>query len=769
MDLGIRSTRMMRTRFFGLALVATASLLGCSVAKYVAPEKPIYTGAKVVLDNPESVPDKAALSTALEGLINVDATNERKAYWWFRFQTDKEKGLKKRLRDALGQPPVYYEDAPLSRTQLVMSDYLKDHGYFGAEVTVDTLRPKPYTVSAEFHVTTQGRSTIDSFLLPVDSLPITQFISERSATSLIKVGDYYSIAALAAERVRIDHLAGNQGYFEFAPSNVYYFVDSTSGPNQVRVYMQLDKGADSLALERFHIGETYVFPRFSIGDTLGSGGDTLLVDSIHLIVPPNLDIHPETVVRRIGLRKGELYDRHIYENTVNQLLDLGIYKFVNYRFERRLTDTTPVLDQFIYLTPTLSRDVNVDVEATSQGGSQLGLGATVRYSDRNLFGGAEDFRISLGASAGPQPLLTDPTQTVLGQEYSFSTSIALPRLIGPVARRFEREAYYIPRTVANVRYQVTNRPDFQLQNANLRLGYLYRASKLLSHGLYPVNLSYTALLGQSNDFDSLLMVNPRLRETFASNAIAGLEYTVNYNEQGTEATRSYWYIDGGLKTSGNVAALLAQKPEDGGPLQFGGVALAQFTKANVDARRTWLYDKSSFATRGYIGAAIPHGRSDYIPFVEQFFAGGPNSVRAFPIRGLGPGRQLPPSVDSTNVNQSGDIRLELNAEYRFDVFSFIEGAAFVDVGNVWLSNDVSGEEQDAVFEFDDFYEELAVGTGIGLRLNFDVIILRLDAAVPIRKPWLPTKEAFDFKTLNLIDADNRKNNLQLHIAIGYPF
>ena len=749
----------------GLVLAGSS----CSVERYVTAERPIYTGADVVLENPETVPDEAALESALGNLIRVDATSERKAWWWFRYETDQDKGFKRRIQKTFGQAPVYYEDSPLSRTRLLMLDYLKDHGYFGAEVTVDTMRPKPYTVAAEFHIETQGRSHVDSVVYPADSIPLTRFIQEHTPGAMLKSGEYYSINALAAERVRLDQLAGRAGYFEFAPSNIFYIVDSAAGPDRVNVYMRLDSGSDSLALMRFRIGDTYVYPDFSIGDTTQVQSDTLVVEDVKVLITPGLDIHPETVVRRIGMRRGDLYDRHIYENTVNQLLDLGIYKFVNYRFERRLTDSIPTLDQYIYLTPTLSRDVNVDFEATTQGQSALGLGANLRYADRNLLGGAEDFRITLSAAAGPQPSLVDPTKTILGQEYSLSTSLALPRIVGPFAQRLEREAYYIPRTVISTRYQLTNRPDFRLQNANLRLGYVYRASKLLSHGIYPVNLAYTALLDQSSGFDSLLRVNPRLRETFASNAIAGLEYTINYNEQGLDGIRDFWYVDAGVKTSGNLASVLAKQPSGGGPREIGGVALSQFLKANVDARRTWLYDRTAFATRAFVGAAFPYGNSDYIPFVEQFFSGGPNSVRAFPIRGLGPGRQLPPALDSTNINQAGDIRLELNAEYRFDLVSFLEGATFVDVGNVWLTQDISGEEPDGVFEFADFYEELAVGVGIGLRLNFDVIILRLDAAVPVRKPWLPLDEAFDFSTLNIADRESRSENLRLHIAIGYPF
>ncbi len=710
--------------------------------------------------------------------IKVNATNERAAFFWFKYDTTEQKGFfRRKLRSLLGEEPVYYDEGPLVQTQLVMQDYLKDHGYFGSTVAFDTLRPDTFRVEARFLVTTQGRSRIDTVVLPQDSIDMTRFIAERNKNSLIKPGDFYSIAALGAERVRLDQLASRQGYFEFAPSNLFYFVDSTAGSKSVKVWMRLQEGSDTLALSRFRIGETYVFPEYNLSDTTTRFLDTVQFEDISILQSADPSIHPEVLARRIGLRRGDLYDRAIYENTVNQLLDLGVFKFVNYKFERRSTDSIPILDQYIYLTQSQSRDINIDVEAASQNNSALGLGVQFRFGDRNLLGGAEDFKISLGAAAGPQPLITRPDSAIFGQEYTFNTSIALPRLVAPYARSLERRAYYIPRTIASIRYQLTNRPDFQLQNIGLRLGYSYRANKLITHSLYPISLQYTSLIGQDSDFDKVLQVNPRLQQSFADNAIAGLEYTINYNEQSIATTRPYWYVDGGIKTSGNLASLIAQTPEDGGPKELAGVALSQFFKAYVDGRRTIPFGKQTLATRAYIGAALPYGNSQVIPFVEQFFAGGPNSVRAFRIRGLGPGNTLPFSLDSTNNNQSGDIRIELNAEYRFPIVSFLEGAAFVDAGNVWLTKDVNetppdpetGGVRDGVFRPSSFINEIAVGTGIGLRLNFDVIILRLDASVPIRKPWLPVEDAFEFNNVNIFDRASREENLQLHIAIGYPF
>ena len=761
-----------RRRAMGFLLAGVLALGACSVEKYLTADDPIFTGATVELVNPETVPDEAALTTALEAQINVEATNERGAYWWYRLGPDSigadtVKGLKRRLRNLLGEEPVYYEEAPFVRAELVMRDYLKDHGYFGAEVKFDTLRPDPYRVEGVYRIETEGRSRIDSVILPPDSIELAEFIRCHQADSRLRPGEYYSIGALGAERVRLDQLASRQGYFEFAPSNVYYYVDSAAGPDRVKVYMRLDAGSDSLALDRFRIGETYIYPEYTLGDTLPRRPDTVHFENVHIIESAEPSIHPEVIARRIGLREGDLYDRRIYENTVNQLLDLGVFKYVNYRFERRRTDSIPVIDQYVYLTQSLSRDVSVDVEAASQAGSQLGLGIQTRYADRNLFGGAEDFSVALGVGAGPQPSFTDPLETVIGQEYTFDTRLALPRLVAPFADELERRAYYIPRTAANLRYQLTNRSDFTLSNAGLRLGYLYRANKLTTHSLYPASLSYTSLVSRDSAFDEVLLRQPRLAESFADNAILGGEYTFTYNEQPASAGRSFWFLDGGIRTSGGLSSVFAQASPEG-PKQLFGVDLSQFVKGFLDGRRTIvLTPTQTLATRAYVGAAFPFGQSDFIPFIEQFFAGGPNSMRAFPIRGLGPGAQLPPTVNSNNVNQSGDIRLELNAEYRFPIWSFLEGATFVDAGNVWLVDDVTEREPDGVFEFDQFVNQIAVGVGVGVRLNFDVIVVRLDGAVPIRKPW--EGGDFDFGPLNVFGSQDDEDRLRLHIAIGYPF
>ena len=758
-----------------IACLAALALGGCSVSQYLTAERPLYAGTELEIVNPERVPDPDKLETRLLSLVEQEESGKVGMWWWFKLATPKEKGIKHWLRNTLGAEPEYYSEEAAQRAKLLMRDYLKDHGFFGAELALDTARLDSVHVANRFALESAGRSRVDTVVWPEDpDSDIDSFFQVVRPGRYVTEGSYYAVSALDAERARLDQLSARRGYFEFAKNNVYYIVDSTAGDDAVRVYMRLDRGRDSLAFSRFYIGETYVYPDYDrTADYSDALTDTTYVDGVAVIRHGGERLHAGVIVRRLGLRRGDLYDVKIYENTVNQLLDLGVFKYVNYEFRRRLTDSFPVLDQYVYLTQGQSQSASVDLEATTRPGSLFGLGATVGHTNNNLFNGAEDLRVSVNYAFGPQTSIVDADSTIIAQEYGGEVELALPRLVAPFARELERKAFYIPRTIASLRYQLLSRPDFDLQNVGLRFGYRYRANRYVTHELYPVNVNYTGLIDPSASFLETLASNARLSRSFADNAILGLEYRYRYSDQAVTGSRDFWAIESGVKTSGNVASLLAS-PGDapGDPKQVGGVALSQFFRAFGDVSRTWLFGGTSFATRAYAGAAIPYGDSEVVPFVEQFFGGGPNSVRAFRLRDLGPGR-VAPARDAggrrIDLNQTGDIRLELNGEYRVDLGSFFETAVFVDAGNVWLYNDVGELAPEGVFDVRDFYRELAVGVGTGLRIDLDFLLLRADIAAPVRRPWVTDNGGWDFGTLNLFSGSTFRDDWQLHIAIGYPF
>jgi len=744
----------------------------CSVQYHVAKGKPLYDGSAIRISNADVLPDKNELAYELQKRVQQEKVGQIALWWWIKLGTDKEKGPKKWLQKTLGQPPSYYNSEKSNLTLLLMRDYLKDHGYFGASVEHDTTqRGKKYILDS-FIVEATPRATIDTIVWPLDSSEFGTFLAEQQSQSYLKKSNYYSIEALDAERARLDQLSARQGFFEFAKNNIFYIVDSTSSKNGVGIYMRLSKGSDSLALDRYHIGNSYIYPNYSrLADYSGPQTDSLRLNELTLIRHSNTSLKPEVINRRIGLRESDLYNQKNYENTLNQLLDLGVFKYVSYEFKRRMTDSTPVLDQFIYLTQGTSKEISYNLEATTRTGALLGIGATGSYSDKNFFNGAEDFTLSLSAGLGPQVSISDASQTIIAREFGINAELALPRFVGPFSKYVERTAFYIPRTVFSTRYQLLDRPDFGLQTIGFRLGYRYRSNPFVTHELYPFSINYNRVVKASPEFEQVLGESDRLNQAFTDNAVLGLEYIFRYSDQQIAGASSFWFIEGGIKSAGSLATALARESDTpGAPKDFLGVQISQFFRANIDARRTERFKTGSLATRVYLGAAVPYGNSDVVPFADQFFAGGPNSVRAFRLRGLGPGASVPASQTSgPSLNQTGDFRLELNAEYRFPVWSFIEGAAFADAGNIWLYKDIDNDTPEGVFDLREFYRQIAIGTGVGVRVNLDFLVVRLDAAVPIYKPWLIQSNPWDLGALNVFNSTSRKENLQLHIAIGYPF
>ena len=752
-----------------LGLIST----GCSVQQHLSDKTPLYKGSSIRISNPEVLQNEKALVRELSDRVQQQETGQVAMWWWIKLGGPKEKGAKKWLQKTLGKPPVYYKPEKAKLSSLLMRDYLKDNGYFGSSVQHDTSYTDAYHIQDSFFVTVAPRAKIDTVVWPLDSSAFGYFLDQQKATSFLKKGDFYAISTLDAERVRLNQQSAREGFYEFSKNNIFYIVDSTESPTGVGIYMRLSKGADSLAFSRFDIGNTYVYPNFSrLADYSGPETDSIkLDDDLSIIRHSMVSLHPEVLERRMNLRSGQVYNQKTYENTLNQLLDLGVFKYVNYEFKKRQTDSTSVLDQYVYLTQGQSKEISYNLEATTRTGALLGLGATGTYSDNNLFNGAEDFSVSLSAAAGPQTSIADATKTIVAREFGLTTELALPRFIGPFSKYVERTAFYIPRTVISARYQLLDRSDFGLQTISLQLGYRYRANRFVTHELYPLSVNYNRVINSSSEFEQALLNSERLTLSFADNAVLGLEYIYRYSDQQIAGASDYWFIEGGIKSEGGLATSLAGQPNTpGAPKDFLGVRISQFVRAHLDARRTLIFRKGSLASRAYLGAAIPYGNSEVVPYADQFFAGGPNSVRAFQIRGLGPGASVPSSLSSnTALNQTGDIRLELNAEYRFPIWSFLEGATFVDAGNVWLYNDVDNDTPEGLFNFSEFYKQIAIGTGLGLRVNLDFLIVRVDAAAPIFKPWLAPADRWDFASLNVFDRNLRKENLQFHIAIGYPF
>jgi hypothetical protein len=313
---------------------------------------------------------------------------------------------------------------------------------------------------------------------------------------------------------------------------------------------------------------------------------------------------------------------------------------------------------------------------------------------------------------------------------------------------------------------------FDMSTLLFSYGYKWKKNVRVAHELTPINVSNTSLTNESDAFSALLVANPYLKKSYDEQFVLGASYAYTFNEQPVPGKTLQYYLQLHAESAGSVFSLIniigGKDPSSVNPSTILGMVYSQFVKFSVDGRAYINFsDKDKLAMRFNAGIGKAFGNSSSLPYSRQFFSGGPNSIRAFAINSVGPGDYEQQAAGGF-LQTGGDIKLEMNAEYRFDIYSFLKGAVFVDAGNVWLqaSNPVNLGNP---FRFNRFMNELAVGSGIGLRLDVSFFVLRFDLAAPLRKPWLPATDRWVINEMNPFNADWRKENLMLNIAIGYPF
>jgi len=304
--------------------------------------------------------------------------------------------------------------------------------------------------------------------------------------------------------------------------------------------------------------------------------------------------------------------------------------------------------------------------------------------------------------------------------------------------------------------------------------YTWRKSQFLTHKFKPIDISVTELLEASDEFKEYLLLNPSIRKSFEEQFIIGLSYNFIFNHL-SDAKKKQYYFSFGADPSGNIVGLIhrlssGENPSPENPIEIFDRPVSQYFRFRIDARYYIKTGKESrVATRLFGGIGIPYGNSTVMPYIKQFYSGGTNSIRAFRARSLGPGSYNPPdSLANVLIDQTGEIKLEANLEYRFPIIGYLKGAIFTDVGNIWLAHEDS-LRPGGKFDVETFYKEFAVGLGVGLRIDVDLVVLRFDWAFPVRKPWLSEDQRWVFDEINLFDSQWRRNNLLWNISIGYPF
>ena len=782
--------------FVPLALMYLLHAASCSNTKYLAEGESLYEGAKInIVDTAASKENRKALKKQLEESVRPKPNSSlfglkfKLTIYNLAGEPKKEKGLRNWLRNKVGEAPVLGSDVNLNGNSKVLINQLQNQGYFTTSIESKKETENQRT-KAIFDVTTGPQTKIRNVIYEKsDTSELAKDVADRESTSILKPGDPYNFEAIKDERIRIDNVLKNKGYYYFNPDFILMDADTGAGKNEVDIIVKMKYNEmPSNAYKKFTINDVTILSNYRLNNRNSKNNnsrdsiagrvrdtsifprppraeDTLHYDNFQVVDRQRL-YKPSVFYQAMQLDKGELYNKRDQNIALNRLVTLGAFKFVKNEFTQVRDSGQNLLDVTYLLTPYPRKGFNLDFGGFTQNDSRGGLRGTLTWKNRNFLRGAELFTVKLtgGFEAQYGGFSERPNSYNVGLE----TNLNIPRFIVPFFT-IKPSGMYIPRTIISAAYNYSLRAGmYQINSFNLGFGYNWKEDARKDHKFYPFNVT----LVKTDTFDNSKAAQFNLSNLIFNGIIFGPTYEYTYNSQlgGGTKRRSNFYFSGLADLSGNIVGLAQGTSVEQEPKKIFGSNYAQYLKAQVDFRHYFqLTPGSVIASRAMFGYGYSYGNSSRLPNVKQFFSGGSSSLRGFASRLVGPGTYNARYLIDTNATFEilGDIKAELNLEYRAKMYRFIEGAVFFDAGNIWLQRENTDFPGGKISS--NFYKELAVNTGVGVRFDFSILLVRFDFAFPIRKPWFPEGERWRVNDLQFGSPEWRKENLFFNLAIGYPF
>lgn len=783
-------------------------LNACSNTRYLQQDQTLLTKTNVVIEGTLSSSEKSDLKSDLSSKSlmlqqpNSKLLGSRLKVWLYNQKSYEKKSnwfwnliLAERNLEA----PVIYDSVRTAESISRMVSYLHNQGYFYATVDhkVNTRNRK---TDVTYEVTTGKNFVIKKINYDIPDTALRQIVREGEKFSLLKVSEPYKAENLNGERERLTRLIRDAGYFKFNRDLITFTVDTlnkslfidplnpfSSMPSVLRAdqkpTMEVDvviRNPEDSATDLtklFYLHDILIYPDFSPNGNVNDTTYKTFSGRVLTVKYHEDIIRPRVLARAIQLRKNERYSIQNYNNTVNRLYDLNLWQFVTVQYRER-TDTVQKLDAYVLLTPRKKQELSANIDVTTSNDYLVGSGVTLGYRHYNVSRSANELHITL---KGGLEVARNDRFDLQAREYGVNADLVLPRFMLPF--RLRQNYRSTARTRISAGWSnLTRIGRFDIRQLTASLGYEWNESLYKRWIVKPFMLNYVGVALTKQFQDSVVTPNPYLRRSFEPAFIGGegITYTFSNNDIFHKRQNSYFRInfeESGLWLKG-INGLTNWVTSGRESLEtLSTVNISQFLRLELDYRHFWNYSKSSVATRAYAGVGIPYGQSDVLPYIRQFTSGGPNSLRAWRLRTLGPGSfRDTSSIAEIFPDQTGDLKLEGNVEYRFDLFRLfggsmnLKGATFLDFGNIWmLKQDTLRAGAD--FRFDNLYNDLAIGTGAGLRLDFTYFLIRFDWGIPLKKPY-PTEKNKSGWFLNqwaLGDVRWRRENIIWNIAIGYPF
>lgn len=748
-------------------------LSSCTANSFLKEGEQFYSGAvvKVKLRNSKSSEEQSIAKTISEEQLSPEPNEVivgmRPSVWLYLRvdSTEKIRVVSQWLKKKFGRAPVLYDPQIPKRTVSAIENKLFNNGFFNAHVEYK-IKESKHATALKYRVYPGARYYMDSIFVMESEDSIFNYIMKYKANSILEKGAPYALDVLKEERIRISNEVKNQGFYYFNDSYLSFKVDSTLGNKKLAIGLALKNSAPEKSKIPFTIMEVNVYPNFELGgDTTNRQKNTLTIDSLNFIDAQGaFDYH--FLSKAIFLKKGERYTSKYHDLTIRRLSALEVFKFIDVRF----VHSDSVKDGLIvniYLTPLLPQAVRLEVGASSKSNNFVGPGIDLNYAHKNLLKGAEHLSVGVGGAFETQ--FGKNSQGVNSTEVTFSSKLVVPRLWSPI--KFSvADNQELPKTEMGLNYTLLNRTRFyRLHNSTADFGYRWDQNVQKHHKFTLLSVNYTRAAEISTTFQDFLDENPELNRTFNEQLIFASNYSYRYYSKPPSTKKYYWYINPTLEIAGNSLNAFGNllNTNDEGQRKVLGIVFSQFAKVDLDLRLYLPLGKDRKVVWRFLGGiGTPYGNSSTLPYLKQYFIGGSNSIRAFQARSLGPGTYKSAQRNGLLIDQSGDIKLETSVEYRTGIYRFIKGAVFLDAGNVWLLRE-NTLRPGGEFHADKFINQLAIGTGAGLRFDFTYFILRADLAFPLRNPTADSAKWL-INDINL-SKKWRQDNLVLNIAIGYPF
>ena len=770
----------MNQRNYLIGLLLGLLSWSCSTTKNLPEGAVLYTGiSKIEIQQPDASEAGRSTVEEVEAALAYPPNNALLGsssvrvpfpfgLWVYNAFVNKEGKVSRWIFNKLAAKPVLISTVNPDVRVKVARNLLNEYGYFNGATSYALVPDKkdPRKAKIAYQVTMNQPYTIDSILYVRMRNRVDSLLPRLSSERLIRKGDNFNVVRLQEERERIADRLRDNGYYYFRPEYMIYQADTTITPGKVSLRIVPKEGMPRNALIPWKLGNVDFYLN---GYRNEQPTDSIRYKDLTIHYEGKLRVRPKVLYDRLYFRPGDRYSQTQQERSQTALARLGIFRYAEFQYAPRDTmRRQDTLDLRIHTVYDLPLDGELELNVTAKSNDQIGPGAVFSVTKRNMFGGGETFGVKLRGSYEWQTgnKLDAGGSKINSYELGLSTTLTFPRLLFPTLGK--RDLNFPATTTFRIYADQLNRARFfKMLSFGGDASYESQPSATSHHSVTPFKLAYNLLQHTTAEFDSIADSNKALMKSLQDQFVPSMSYTYTYDDSPITTKRHHVWLQGSITQAGllmNAAYAIAGKPFDKEGKKLFGNPFAQFIKGTVEARYNYqLGENQRLVGRIMAGAIYSYGNARTAPYNEQFYVGGANSVRAFTIRSIGPGRYYQSSDENkyAYIDRTGDLKFEANLEYRFPIMGDLHGATFLDCGNIWLLRE-DPDRPGGRLKAGHFFKDLALGTGFGFRYDIDFLVIRFDVGIGLHLPYETGKRGY-------YNLPRFKDGMGYHFAIGYPF